>query len=130
MANVTTISAIATVLTKGSLAENFYPMTRWYPAAHVAQIRAKLEMQGNTGDCRIAGAYQITNDPEGSLASAQATGNFQTTDGTLNTNAWDNISSSTTNVQWIRFGVVAKNGTASGVFHACRARLKLDIQSP
>lgn len=115
-----------TVITStGLVGPVFIPMTRWIPATTVLQIRATVEMRGNSGNAAIAAGYQTSND-QVNLDAAAFVGNYLTSEGFLYPTGYMDVSAATAGRQFVRFGLMCQSVTR-GIVQSCWGAVSVEI---
>ena len=98
-------------------------------AATVHKVRLSFELRGSSGQTKVAGFYQYSDDGESWDASQALGPSFTTTEGWSYGTSFTDISTGTpaTRKLYVRFGIAVKNGTGTEIEYG-RARLQLDFE--
>ena len=116
-------------LSKGLAATaNFIPLTDWRTTAGIKKLRATLQMQGDTGTCLIAPAYQTieTRTATGDTPVQIGALSFLGANGFQYPTEFTDVSTDVTTKQLIRFGVLVKQDSDGGI-QGCLASIKVEI---
>ena len=117
------------VWTNGTTTAMFHPVTRWMSAAEVTKVRRSLEMQAESGLIDIAVAFQTANNLDTPIAYDPAKDDidsYRTANGYSWGTSFIDISGTTAQKQYIRFGIAAKNSSGSHV-ECAQAWFRIDL---
>ncbi len=117
-----------------SVSTLFHALTQQIPIQSVEKIRSTVTCEGDSGDAIIQAAYQVSDDGQtwASGASAGATdssavfGTAQDGNGKTYGATFAELTPDLEK-QWVRFGIVCKNGT-DGKAETCLATLRVDTR--
>lgn len=97
-------------ITTNQTGYNYFPMTRWIPAAKVKEVAALFNILDRSSSTFVVKpAYQTANDPQ--TPDAWATYDADIVNPGLYTTNVDDISAGTDGKYFVRFGVGAKNAS-------------------
>jgi hypothetical protein len=106
----------------------FVPLSGATVTDRINQLRATIDRDSSSGDCRLQAAYQETDTPDDpdSWGAAVAFGSTADNNGILYPTAWSSVSFTKRHA---RFGALASNISTSGqIIEAIRATMRVDAR--
>jgi len=104
----------------GSHLYNF--LSSWLSTQGVEEIQAVIKMESDSGYCQISPGYQLCDNPDGTLQTPVQFGTGGASNQSLSADGvdyppsdapWDDVSSSTDDYQFIRFGLMVQNDSGT-----------------
>lgn len=112
------------VWSDGTASPMFHPLSDAIDTGNVTFARATIEMDQDTGNCKIRPAVRYSDDGIAWGAPAAISAGYRTTIGIDYGTTWVDLTSLTTAKNWVQFGVEVANDGGSGIHH-CNATLMI-----
>lgn len=110
------------VWTDGTATPMFHPMSDAIDTGSVTSARVTLEMDQNTGNCKIRPALRYSSDGINWDSPAYIVVTYRTTAGIDYGSTWLDLTTLATPKNWVQFGVQAANNSGAAIEH-CNASL-------